>query len=368
MNSGRKRVLLLVPSLIHGGAQRVFSTLLRHLDRERFEVHLALLEAKGVFLADVPGDVVVHDLRAARTRYSLPSIVRVIWKTRPRTVLSTLVYANLTLLLAKPFLPRGTRVIVRESTDPATFFSQETRYPRLWEWMVRRLYRKADRVVCLSDAMLSELAEHFALPREKLVRIYNPVDTAEVRRLAAVGGSPFSGPGPHLVTVGRLSREKGTDVLMAAMPLIVQRQPDAQLVILGDGPLEQELREQAKKLGVTNAVSFAGFQQNPWRYLKHADLFILPSRYEGLPNALLEALALGTPVVASDCPGAVREIQNSEPLVHLVPPGNSKALADAILAIIGSVEKRSPVDQEAIQEGMARFSLEQVLEEYSRLF
>src|SRR5713101_6540189 len=151
MNAERRRVLLLVPSLIHGGAQRVISTLLRHLDRERFEVHLALLEAKGVYLADVPDDVIVHDLKVGRVRYSLPSIVKLVWKVRPRTVLSTLVYLNLALLLARPLLPRRTRVVVRESTAPAAFLSQETRHPRLWEWMIRRLYRKADKVVCLSD-------------------------------------------------------------------------------------------------------------------------------------------------------------------------------------------------------------------------
>jgi glycosyltransferase involved in cell wall biosynthesis len=368
MNPERKRVLLLVPSLIHGGAQRVFSTLLRHLDRERFEIHLALLEAKGAFLADVPGDVVVHDLKVARIRYALPGIVKAIWKIRPRTVLSTLVYVNLTLLFSKPLLPRGTRVIVRESTAPGAFLSQETRYPRLWRWMIRRLYRKADRVVCLSDAMLSEMAEHFAVPREKLVRICNPVDVEAVRKLSGVGGNPFSGPGPRLVTAGRLSREKGLDVLLDSMPAVVQRSPGVQLIILGDGPLEEELRAQAKRLCLTGAVVFAGFQQNPWPYLKHADLFILPSRYEGLPNALLEALALGTPVVASDCPGAMQELRGSGTPIHLVPPEDPIALANAILAIIGCGMPKVPAGQDATQEGMARFSLEQVLEEYARLF
>jgi len=137
-------------------------------------------------------------------------------------------------------------------------------------------------------------------------------------------------------------------------------------VILGEGPLEGQLKQQAAALGVTDAVSFAGFQTNPWPYVKHADLFVLSSRYEGLPNALLEALALGVPVVATDCPGGVREIQESAGQISLVPPESPSALADAMVAALHR-ERDARSGREERQESLGRFDTQKVVEEYARL-
>src|SRR5262249_6294250 len=147
----------------------------------------------------------------------------------------------------------------------------------------------------LSDSMVDDLEMHFSVPKQKLVRIYNPVDVKRVRKVAEAGGNPYSRCGPHLVAAGRLSREKGFDLLVAAMPAIIKRIPEAQLTILGEGPLRELLAEQIHTLGLGEKVTLVGFQRNPWRYFRHADVFVLPSRYEGMPNTLLEALAVGTP-------------------------------------------------------------------------
>src|SRR5260370_38299311 len=102
MSLGRKKILLLIPSLAGGGAERVFSILLHHLDRTRFELHLAVLQTKGAYMADIPRDVTVHDLKVFRVRYALPSIARLVWRLRPQTVLSTLGHLNLALILCHP--------------------------------------------------------------------------------------------------------------------------------------------------------------------------------------------------------------------------------------------------------------------------
>jgi glycosyltransferase involved in cell wall biosynthesis len=360
----RKRVLFLVPSLIGGGAQRVFSTLIRHVDRDRFEIHLALLEAKGAYLDDLPDDIILHDLKVSRVRYALPSLVRIIWKVRPHTVLSTLAYLNLSLLMVKPFLPGNTRVLVRESTTPATFLKAETKLPRFWEFLYRRFYRKADKVICLSDSMLTEMAEYFQVPRDKLARIYNPVDVELVKRMARASGNPFSGPGPFLVTAGRIAPEKGLDLLLEAMPAVVKNFPNARLFILGEGPLQSQLQAQADRLGLSN-VTFVGFQRNPWGYLKYADLFVLPSRYEGLSNALLEALALGTPAVVTDNAGAIREIQRVYASIVLVRQENPTALAEGISLALSRLKSDSG---DHLPAGLHNFDLRRVVDEYSSLF
>ena len=360
MSGERKKILFLLPSLSGGGAERVFTILLRHLDRARFEPHLGLLQAHGAYMDDIPKDVPVYDLKASRVRYALPSITRLIWKLRPQTILATMGHLNIALIAAKLFFPPDTKLIVREAVIPSALFREENKNVRLWGWLYRNFYKRADTVVCLSDSMVSDLVENFGIPRERLVRIYNPVDTEKIRELAQTGSNPFKGTGSHLVAAGRICRQKGLDVLIDAMPAVLRRFPDARLVILGEGPLEAELKEQAQNLGLEEKVVFLGFQANPWLYLKHATVFVLPSRYEGLPNVLLEALALGTPVVVSDCPGGIREIRDSVGNMAVVPPENPAALVEAIITVCSS-----PVP--AI-DSLGRFDLQQVVSEYSDIF
>jgi glycosyltransferase involved in cell wall biosynthesis len=367
MSSERKRVLFLAPSLAGGGAERVFSNLLRHLNRDQFDVHLAVLNAAGTYHQDVPEHVVVHDLKVSRARHALPRVVRLVWTLRPQAILSTLGYMNLMLILGKPLLPHVTKVLVRETTILSTFLQEETKHPQFWGRLYRYVYGRANKVVCSSEAMVNDMVEHLKLPREKLVCIYNPLDVEGVRECAAIGGNPYGGPGPHLIAAGRLSREKGLDVLLDAMPFILEHFPNARLAILGEGPLRAQLTERTQKLGLAESVSFMGFQQNPWPYLKHADLFVLPSRYEGLPNILLEAIALGTPVVASDCPGAIREIQAMGAEMILVPRENPVALAEAIVLICRSpsISSEYPAISPPV---LGKFELQRIIGEYAALF
>ncbi|HLJ28089.1 MAG TPA: glycosyltransferase [Candidatus Angelobacter sp.] len=355
-----------MPSLTGGGAERVFSILLRYLDREVFEPHLGLLETEGVYLEDIPQDVVLHGLNISRARYALPSIVRLIWKVRPHSVLSTLGHLNLVLGMAKPFLPRSARLIVREAAVASRSLEDEVKHPRLWTWLYKRLYKRADKVLCLTDSMVDDMVDHFAIPREKLVRIYNPVEIERVRELGGLEENPYSGPGPHLVAIGRLTRQKGFDILIDAMPSILKRVPGARLTVLGQGHLQRQLMEQTQRLGLTEAVRFLGFQKNPWAYLRYADLFVLPSRYEGTPNVLLEALALGKSVVAADCPGAMREIQDCDQRLILVPPENVSALAEAVAgACRPASTSTGPMNPSP--SCLKMFDVKQVVGEYSRL-
>lgn len=366
MTFERQKVLFLVPSLAGGGAERVFSLLLRHLDRKQFELHLAALSAGGEYMDAIPADVIVHDLKISRVRYALAGIVRLAWKVRPHAILSTLGNMNIAVVLSKLLLPRRTRLLVREAAITSIALAEETRRPKLWAWLYRHLYKRADVVVCLSDSMVDDMAEHFKVPREKLARIYNPVDVERVRQVADAGQNPYSGPGPHLVGIGRLARQKGFDLLIAAMPAVLERLPNARLTILGQGPLRDELTGQAQRLGLADAVCFEGFQKNPWRYLRHADLFVLPSRYEGTSNVLLEALALGTPVVATDCPGGTREVQNFHGGIVLVPPEDVSALAEAIVSACRTPKPDAGRGQSA-SGFLSMFDVQQIVGEYSRL-
>jgi glycosyltransferase involved in cell wall biosynthesis len=288
-------------------------------------------------------------------------------QVRPDTILSTVIFLNAMLMLARPFLPGRPRILLREASLPSAFLAHGARNPRILKWMYRVLYPRADQIICLCDAAMKDMVEHLGIRRDKLVRIYNPVDVEMVRRLAEGAQSPYTGPGPHVMAMGRLQHEKAYDVLLLAFSSVLKTFPQAQLAILGEGPLETKLKKQAVELGVDHAVAFPGFQKNPWPYVKHADLFVLASRFEGLPNALLEVLALGVPVVATDCPGGVREIQKAAREIVLVPPEDHVALAAGIVAALSKpIKERSYSRQMA--ESLKDFDLQHAVREYSQLF
>ena len=303
------RALFLLPSLDGGGAERVLVTLLKHISPHDLELHLAVFDHRGAFLDEVPADVTVHDLKSPRVSRGWLALLRTIWRLRPDVVLSTTTHVNLAASLLRPLMPARTRLVLRE-TIVGEHLAQQRSLLRPGPRGVGRIYRLADTIVCQSEYMRTDLAAGFGLPADKLVRIYNPVDFDRVERLACEGGDPFesNSTGPHVVAVGSLQNVKGFDRLIVSFRELVAAQPDARLWILGQGPLEQELKQLAAQHGLGGRVYFPGFQSNPFRWLRHADLFVLSSRFESAPNALLEAVACGCPVVALEHQGGTREL------------------------------------------------------------
>jgi glycosyltransferase involved in cell wall biosynthesis len=344
----------------------VIVTLLQHLDRSRFEPHLALVEAAGPLLQDVPADISLHDLKSKRVRRAVPTIIRLLWKLKPHVVHTVMGELNLTTALLRRFLPPGLRVVMREDTSPSALNAQGRSHPLFWNWLYRRLYRRADKIICVGDYVVDDLAENFSIPRNKLARIYNPVDIGLTRRLADASGNPYSGGGPHIVAAGRLAKEKGFDVLLDAMPSVRAATSGADLTILGEGPLKSDLLAQRERLGLGGVVHLAGFLPNPHPHFKHADLFVLSSRYEGFGLVAIEALAVGTPVVATDCPGAVREILADCLLARLVPPSDPQALARGIIAALKSARSRLE-SRQGLDSFLSRFEVKTVLREYEEI-
>lgn len=365
MTAARKKVLFVLAGLGGGGAERVMVTILRHLDRSRFEPHLALVEATGPLLEDVPEDVPVYDLKAHRARYCVPAIVRLTWKVRPDVILSTLGYLNLMLIFAKPLLPGKTKLFVREGISVTAYLEIDGKYPKLWKWLYHHFYKKADKIICQSNYMLNDLEERFGVPRGKMVRIYNPVDIQRIRKLADAHENPYPGDGPQLVTAGRLTYQKGIDLLLDALVVVRKAFPNVKLTILGQGELETELKTQCDRLGLGQAVHFLGFQSNPFPSFKHADIFLQCSRYEGLSNVVLEALALGTLVVAMDCPGGSREIADNNDGLTLVESNNAVSFAKAIVKALS--ENTSTRLKAGYPAFMERFCVKTVVAQYESM-
>lgn len=323
-------VLFVVPSLAGGGAERVVVTLLRHLDSTHFDLTLAVLDTrKSVYGLDVPPSVERVDLQVRRVRYALPTLLRTIRSRRPDVVFSVIGHLNLGMALLKPFLPRCTRLIARETNVMAAVTEYGWR-KALWRAAYRFLYRRFDRIVCQSESMRRELVEDCGLQAGRLQLIRNPVDIARVRSLAAapLAVDPWGPQTIRLVAAGRLSPEKGFDLLIDALGLLDD--PRVQLGILGDGPLRDDLQARTAARGLTRQVHFLGFQANPYPYLARASAFVLSSRREAFPNVVLEALACGTPVIATPAPGGTLEILGRQQGCVVAREVSAKGLADAI--------------------------------------
>lgn len=352
------RALFLIPSLVGGGAERVIVTLLKHLDRRRFRLTLAVLRLRdGDLSRELPSDVEIIDLGASRVRYGLWRIISLIWNLRSEVVFSTHGELNLALALCLPLMPHGVRFIARE-TQVVGLGMLEHRFPVVWRALYRLLYKKYDLVVCQSRHMQRELIECCDLPSEKSVVINNPVDASHIHRLAAqpVLYPPQRAGVIKLVAAGRLVDVKGFDLLIEAIALVGVR--DLHLVILGEGPLRGELEALAKARGVAEQIHLAGFQTNPYAWFANADAFVLSSRHEGFPNVVLEALACGTPVIATPAPGGLQEILGDVPECIVAPSVSAVALADAIRTWLAGERKRIP------QAATERYALERIVAQY----
>ena len=340
----RIRILLLIPHLGGGGAEQVTALLARGLSREKYDVHLGLVTglvtgldtrslAAGVAL---PPWVAVHALGASRVRAGAFRLLRLVRRLKPDVILSGIAHLNFLVLLLRPFFPKSTRVLVRQNgtVSSSLAYGGLPRYTRL---LYRLLYRHADRVICQSRAMAEDLAGELQLEAETIAVLPNPVDLAGILdgvRSAKNGPAQWTGPGPHLLAVGRLSHEKGFDLLLQAFSSVRRQFPNADLLIAGAGAEESELKTQCLSLGLQAAVRFAGHLDNPYACFPGATLFVLSSRHEGMPNALLEAAAAGLPIVALPSSGGVIGLLRDRPDAWLASEISAAALADSLLAAL----------------------------------
>jgi glycosyltransferase involved in cell wall biosynthesis len=324
----RTRVLLLTPDIGGGGAQHVMALVARGLTREKFAVHLGLVRAgRASAGAALPG-VTIHALGPGRARAATLRLLRLVWRLQPDVILSSAPEISFLVLLLRPFFPARTRVLVRQNGTVSAGLAHggAPRYTRL---LYRLLYRRADRVICQSRAMAEDLARETGVLNERILVLPNPVDLEGI--LAARDApSAWHGPGPHLLAVGRLSREKGFDLLIEALAGLRRRFPAADLILVGSGHEETALKALCRSLKIENAVFFAEQVDPPYAFFNGATLFVLPSRYEGMPNALLEAAAAGLPLVSTPASGGVVDLLTNRPGAWLATDISASALTNAL--------------------------------------
>jgi glycosyltransferase involved in cell wall biosynthesis len=334
--NSRPRILLLIPHLGGGGAERVMALLARGLPDEKYELHLGLITQTETSEA-LPASVHVHALGAPRVRAGAFRLLRLVWQLKPDLILSGIYHLNFLVLLLRPFFPRGTHVLVRQNGTVSTTLAIGG-LPGYTRLLYRLLYRRADSVICQTQSMAEDLSRELGVAQNRLAVLPNPVDVEEIRNFIGQNPAPQTGPGPQLLAVGRLSPEKGFDLLLRAMVSVRSEFPEASLLIAGSGPEEAALKAECHALGLDSAVRFAGYIDCPWTFFPAATLFVLPSRNEGLPNALLEAAAAGLPIVALPASAGVAKLLRDQPGVWLAAEISAEALAASLLAALHALQ------------------------------
>lgn len=327
--NSKKRLAMVLPSAYGGGSERVFLNLLKEFDRATFEMHLILIDPSGPYLSAIPSDVSVHCLGNRRVARSMPKLIKLIRKLNPDLILSTIVHLNLAVLLIKPFLTKGIKIFVRESNIPSRSLSFGIK-ATIFRCMYRILYSKANGIICPGEDIKQDLENSFFVDPKIMAIIPNPVDVDSIITKMKLGKTCLKKDRINLVAAGSLTRQKGFDLLIKAMVELLNIRQDIHLTILGEGQDRVNLEDQIISLEIKDYVTLKGFVENPYPYFYEADLFVLSSRWEGLPNVVLEALACGTPVVAVDCPGSTSEVFEDSSQGSVVSANGVLSLASAI--------------------------------------
>ncbi len=334
---GKQKVALFLPSLQGGGAERVMINLARVFSEQGLEVDLVLAKAEGPYLSQVPPEVRVIDLHSNRVLRSLPELVRYLRRERPKAILSALDHANVVTIWARKLSRVPCRVVVSvHSTLSRAIAHDADLRRRLMPNLIGIFYPWADEIVVVSGGVADDLTKTTGLQRERIQVIYNPVVTPDVFEKARESlGHPWFAPGepPVILSVGRLTKAKDYPTLIRAFAR-VRREHPARLMILGDGEERPKLEALIRELDLEEDVFLSGFVDNPYAYMARASVFVLSSAWEGLPTVLIEAMAVGTPVVSTDCPSGPAEILEGGEWGRLVPVGDVEEMAAAIISTL----------------------------------
>lgn len=327
-----------------GGSERQMAALIRDLDRSRFAPELFLLHRSGALLETLPADLPIHcyDEIVGQFYFNWPGRIR---NSQIRCLRKLIVERHINLVYDRTLhmtqitgpATEGLNV-ARISTVVAAPIRDFENYEKTYRWLKRRLlaraYRTADKVLAVSRDLAAELQRYYHIPSDQVQVLYSPIDQDTILRQAAESIGLIDPPHIELriLCVGRISESKGQrDLFDAAKIVLLERKRRIALHFVGDGPLREQLQRETELLGLSREIQFHGFSANPYPYFLQADLLCLPSHYEGLPNVVMEAMFLGVPVLATDCPTGPRELLGDQQYGTLVPVKNPRALADAIV-------------------------------------
>ncbi len=365
MSEKSKELSILIFSLHGGGLEKSILRLARVLSEQGIRVNLLVAKTSNAVYS-VPDELNFVDLGASKVVFILFPLMRHIMKTKPRILFSAGTPLNTIAILSRLITGYPKHLVVGERNHLSSIVKYSSRLrDKFRPLFVRFLYSFADMVLAVSKSVAEDVIEVGRLNEGKVRVVHNFFDVDQIVTQATsptdVGWIDHPNV-PILVSVGRMVPQKGYDSLLKAFCLL-RKQRECRLIILGDGKERASLENLAKELHISNDVYMPGFVLNPYAYIAKASLFVHSSLWDGLPGVLIEALACGTPIIATDSPGGASEILENGKYGTLVRSQDAAKLAEAMLI---KLDKEN--DSEKLVERARFFSSQKILQEYMSVF
>ncbi len=362
----KKRIAVYTTGLGSGGVGRMRVHLIREWIRRGHSVDLVMASSHSPLEGLIPGEAYVHVIGTSHRWMSIPRLASYLIRRRPEVLLTDRTRLNASALTAVQWGPRTTRVFTSIHLPQAQKLERMRPAKRMSEEKaIRRLLPKNQKIIAVSKGVADDLVRHFDIPEDRVEVIYNPVVVPDIHELAAATpATPLfdEAPGPLIMAAGRMTAQKDFPTLVRAFGILAERR-SCRLAILGDGEKKKELLAMAGRMGLNDRIRLPGYVMNPYQYMARADVFVLSSAWEGFGNVVAEAMALGIPVVSTDCPYGPREILMDGALGPLVPVGDPGAMADAIDGVLAR-----PMDPGRLKAAAQRYTVERCADRFLEVF
>ena len=351
------KITLFVADLGGGGAERVMVTLANEFSRSGHQVDLVLGQDRGPYLKEVDPIVRIISLGVSKTIYSVFPLIKYLKREKPDVVLSTLLICNIISVLANMLIGSKAKVVLREAISP----SAENKFLK---WDVERIIsffrkwalKRADAIVAPSYGVAEDLSNVFSINSSKIFVIYNPVDIQKIFAASAEENALIDKlllDIPVILGIGRLHKQKDFPSLIRAFNEVL-KDKNAVLIIIGEGHERKNIEGLIDELQLTDKVYLPGFVENPFPFLKRASVYVMSSLYEGMPNALIQAVVFQKQIVSTTCPSGPSEILDNGAIGCLVNVSDITGLVKGI---------RKGLNNELSISGM-----EQIIKRYDSVF
>lgn len=329
------RIAFFLPTFASGGVQKVFINIAKNIDRAKFDPLIIVGKHEGPLAEHLSGDTEIHDLGGVNMRRAPIRLIRALRATGSQIVFSGTNSSNIASLTARCLMRQPPKTVIAEHT-PMGIFLLDAKWRALRYALLRPLYRRADMIVVPLMALGEDLKTALKLPRLEIRELPNPVlDDEDIGRSYDRPRLPGLGArDPYFVSAGRLSPEKGFDLLIESFAGLAEAAPRPHLVILGDGPERGALSGLVRQRNLADRVHLPGYESQPARFFQHSLGYVMSSRREAVPNVVLEAMAAGAPVIATNCSYGPRALVDGGKIGLLVEPNSPQALADAMLQFV----------------------------------
>jgi glycosyltransferase involved in cell wall biosynthesis len=358
------KIVVLAPSITKtfGGAERILFNLSRQWTLLGHDVTIFTIRSDEETLSLISKNVPIHNITKGTGPLRIYSIVKYLNSKKPDLLITSIFSNNVIAVICKYLVGYHLKVVIREASNyPFASKKHLDLRDQMYKFFMPIVYPRADGAIAISKSIEILYKTRYLVPENKIKRIYNPTITQELKTMSTHPVDQdelFESGVPTILGAGRLTEQKDFETLIRAFAILRDKKK-ARLIILGEGDQRDYLENLASQLGLKGDVFLPGFKHNPFAYMSRADLFVLSSIYEGLPNVLIEALACGTPVVSTDCESGPREILDNGRYGKLVPMKEPEIMAEAMFETL-----ENPLSKDILQNRANYFSDERQALEY----